>query len=129
MRWLHCVPAPRYALFLWYWRRMTHIGAVMTGRILATSCSPCSVGAGLRAESVLNGLMAAELEPDNWVLVHDAARPCLTPSQLQRLIAEVRDDDVGGILAIPVADTLKRATVGERIELTENRSVSRLSTS
>ena len=82
---------------------------------------PLFCGGGLRAESVLNGLMVAELEPDSWVLVHDAARPCLTPSQLQRLIAEVRDDEVGGILAIPVADTLKRATVGERIELTENR--------
>ena len=83
---------------------------------------PLFCGGALRAESVLNGLMAAEMEPDNWVLVHDAARPCLSQSQLQRLIAEVRDDDVGGILAIPVADTLKRATVEERIELTENRS-------
>lgn len=83
---------------------------------------PLFCGGASRSESVCNGLMAAELEPDSWVLVHDAARPCLSQSQLQRLIAEVRDDDVGGILAIPVADTLKRANAGQRIGLTENRA-------
>ena len=98
-----------------YWHRYdwSHFGDKL---------QPLFCGGALRAESVLNGLMAAELEPDSWVLVHDSARPCLSHSQLGRLIAEVRDDDVGGILAIPVADTLKRATAGERIELTENRA-------
>ncbi|CAG0123418.1 2-C-methyl-D-erythritol 4-phosphate cytidylyltransferase [Rhodocyclaceae bacterium] len=82
---------------------------------------PLYCGGATRAESVLNGLMASELEPDDWVLVHDAARPCLTQVQLARLIAELRDDEVGGILAVPVADTLKRADGEQRIAHTENR--------
>ena len=82
---------------------------------------PLFCGGATRAESVLNGLMAAELEPDDWVLVHDAARPCLSQGQLARLIAELHDDEVGGLLAVPVADTLKRADAGQRVVRTENR--------
>jgi 2-C-methyl-D-erythritol 4-phosphate cytidylyltransferase len=83
---------------------------------------PLYCGGATRAESVLNGLMASELEPDDWVLVHDAARPCLTQAQLSRLIAALRDDDVGGILAVPVADTLKRADGAQRVTRTEDRN-------
>ena len=79
-------------------------------------------GGATRAESVTNGLMASELEPDEWVLVHDAARPCLSAAQLAKLIAELRDDPVGGILAVPVADTLKRADAARHIERTEDRA-------
>ena len=75
-----------------------------------------------RSDTVLNGLIASELEPDDWVLVHDAARPCLDQPQLSRLIAELRDDEVGGILAVPVADTLKRADDQGRIVRTEDRT-------
>jgi 2-C-methyl-D-erythritol 4-phosphate cytidylyltransferase len=82
---------------------------------------PLFCGGATRAESVLNGLLASELEPDDWVLVHDAARPCLTQAHLAKLIAELRDDEVGGILAVPVADTLKRADAEGRILRTENR--------
>lgn len=82
---------------------------------------PLYCGGTTRAESVLNGLMAAELEPEDWVLVHDAARPNLSQEQLGRLIAELREDEVGGILAVPVADTLKRADAEQRIARTENR--------
>ena len=82
---------------------------------------PLYCGGQTRAESVMNGLMAAELEPDDWVLVHDAARPCLSQSQLVRLIVALRDDEVGGILAVPVADTLKRADAAQRVAHTENR--------
>jgi len=82
---------------------------------------PLYCGGAARAESVLNGLMAAELEPDDWVLVHDAARPCLSREQLARLITGLRDDKVGGILAVPVADTLKRADAAQRVVHTENR--------
>lgn len=78
-------------------------------------------GGTTRTESVLNGLMASELEPDDWVLVHDAARPCLTHEHLIRLLAALSDDTVGGILAVPVADTLKRADDSGRIMQTENR--------
>lgn len=83
---------------------------------------PLFCGGRTRAESVLNGLLASELEPDDWVLVHDAARPCLSQAQLARLIGELRDDEVGGILAVPVADTLKRADAADRIARTESRA-------
>src|SRR5512139_2461576 len=82
---------------------------------------PLYCGGQTRAESVLNGLMAAELEPDDWVLVHDAARPCITHALLTRLISELREDPVGGILAAPLADTLKRADAAQRVARTEPR--------
>ena len=82
---------------------------------------PLFCGGERRSDTVLNGLMASELEPDDWVLVHDAARPCLTQAHLAKLIAELRDDEVGGILAVPVSDTLKRADAHDRILRTENR--------
>ena len=82
---------------------------------------PLYCGGATRAESVANGLLASELEPDDWVLVHDAARPCLSQHLLARMIAELRDDPVGGILAVPVADTLKRADARQRIAHTEPR--------
>ncbi|MBE7421978.1 MAG: 2-C-methyl-D-erythritol 4-phosphate cytidylyltransferase [Zoogloeaceae bacterium] len=77
-------------------------------------------GGATRADSVLNGLQAisAFVEPDDWILVHDAARPCLSSGQLDELVDRVGDDAVGGILAIPVADTLKRGTPDRRIEAT-----------
>jgi 2-C-methyl-D-erythritol 4-phosphate cytidylyltransferase len=82
---------------------------------------PLYCGGVLRAETVLNGLLASEIEPDDWVLVHDAARPCLTQAHLAKLIAELRDDAVGGLLAVPMADTLKRADGEGRIQCTESR--------
>ncbi len=82
---------------------------------------PLYCGGNTRAESVANGLLVSELEPDDWVLVHDAARPCLTQAHLDKLISELQDDAVGGILAVPVADTLKRADAMQRIECTESR--------
>jgi len=82
---------------------------------------PLFCGGDTRAESVANGLLASELEADDWVLVHDAARPCLSRAHLAKLISELRDDAVGGILAVPVADTLKRADAQQRIACTEPR--------
>ncbi|MBI3140995.1 MAG: 2-C-methyl-D-erythritol 4-phosphate cytidylyltransferase [Rhodocyclales bacterium] len=80
-------------------------------------------GGPTRADSVLNGLLAmgTEARADDWVLVHDAARPCLATRHLRALIGEVGEDDVGGILAVPVADTLKRAGPDGRIEATVAR--------
>jgi 2-C-methyl-D-erythritol 4-phosphate cytidylyltransferase len=85
--------------------------------------APLWCGGATRRDSVLNGLiaMANVVDPEDWVLVHDAARPCLSREDLGRLIEAVRDDAVGGILAIPVADTLKRADGAERIAATEPR--------
>lgn len=80
-------------------------------------------GGASRAESVANGLAAAALAAadDDWILVHDAARPCLTPALLDALIRELRSDPVGGLLAVPVADTLKRADGEQRVAATEPR--------
>ncbi len=84
-------------------------------------------GGASRQASVMNGLAAlAEFgaSGDDWVLVHDAARPGVTPALIRALIAAVKDDPVGGIIALPVADTLKRVDVedGERIARTESRN-------
>ncbi len=80
-------------------------------------------GGASRAESVANGLraIAGEVASEDWVLVHDAARPCLSRALLDKLLAEVSGDAVGGILAAPVADTLKREGEGRRILATVAR--------
>lgn len=71
-------------------------------------------GGETRAESVLGGLHACAdaVAADDWMLVHDAARPCLTQALLDKLLAQLAADPVGGILAAPVADTLKRQMPG-----------------
>jgi 2-C-methyl-D-erythritol 4-phosphate cytidylyltransferase len=85
-------------------------------------------GGATRAETVLNGLDAISnvCVADDWVLVHDAARPCLPDEMLGKLLDEVADDAVGGLLAVPVADTLKRAAAdtasGARAEATVPRA-------
>ena len=94
---------------------------------------PLYCGGATRRDSVYNGLVAAmdAVEAEDWVLVHDAARPCLPRADLDRLIAEVSGDAVGGLLALPVADTVKRARDGGarhsggelRVEATEDRSL------
>jgi 2-C-methyl-D-erythritol 4-phosphate cytidylyltransferase len=94
--------------------------------------APLYCGGPNRRDSVLNGLVAAasELEPDDWVLVHDAARPCLAREDLARLIdaAEQRarsrvpaEADAGAILAVRLADTLKRGDDTNTIVVTEPR--------
>lgn len=80
-------------------------------------------GGATRAESVTNGLQAAAMvaAADDWVLVHDAARPCISAAMLDALFADLAQDPVGGILAVPVADTLKRADTEQRVAATEPR--------
>ncbi|MEZ0472064.1 2-C-methyl-D-erythritol 4-phosphate cytidylyltransferase [Luteimonas salinilitoris] len=82
----------------------------------------CTGGAA-RADSVLAGLEALprEVRADEFVLVHDAARPNLRREDLQRLLERGRDDPVGAILAAPVRDTLKRAGDDGGIDGTEPR--------
>ncbi len=81
-------------------------------------------GGATRAESVGNGL-AALLErgaaPTDWVLVHDAARCLITPAQINALIDACLPDTVGGLLALPLPDTLKAASNG-RVAATLERS-------
>ena len=76
-------------------------------------------GGETRAESVLNGLNAIKND-HAWVLVHDAARPCLTHQDLDKLLQI--DDEQGAILAIPAVDTIKRANKQQNIIKTEDRS-------
>lgn len=69
------------------------------------------VGGEQRAQTVLNGLqaLARHAGPRDWVLVHDAARPCLRHNDIDRLLAAVDGHADGGLLALPLSDTLKRA--------------------
>jgi 2-C-methyl-D-erythritol 4-phosphate cytidylyltransferase len=81
-------------------------------------------GGDSRAQTVMNGLrFIMERHPDcDWLLVHDAARPCLSPSDLDRLLDAGLKSDSGAILAIPVNDTLKLADEKGSIEQTVDRS-------
>lgn len=79
------------------------------------------VGGATRAQSVLNGLGAIQAQPQDWVLVHDAARPCITPAMIEGVIAALEDDEVGGLLALPVPDTVKRASGDGRVAETISR--------
>jgi 2-C-methyl-D-erythritol 4-phosphate cytidylyltransferase len=89
---------------------------------------PLYCGGKTRRDSVYNGLVAAmsAVDPDDWILVHDAARPCLPKKDLQKLIREARADKVGAILAQPVAETVKRSAEGlagpQRIAASEDRA-------
>ena len=90
----------------------------------AAKLSPLYVGGESRAATVLNALeaLAGQAHAEDWILVHDAARPCLSANALDRLIDEVGEDRTGGLLAIPVADTLKRASDDGRSIRTEPRT-------
>ena len=80
-------------------------------------------GGDSRAATVLNGLHALQnqIAAEDWVLVHDAARPGLTATLLDRLLDTLKHDPVGGLLALPVADTMKRADNDGRVASTEPR--------
>lgn len=72
------------------------------------------IGGTTRAESVLAGLAVIDPLVTQWVLVHDAARPCLVPQDLERLVELTTQSTVGGLLATPVKDTMKRAFAAEQ---------------
>lgn len=73
-----------------------------------------------RAQSVANALAAIEprVAKDDWVLVHDAARPCIRTELVEQFLDELGDDPVGGLLAMPLADTLKSAAEIQRVAAT-----------
>ena len=77
-----------------------------------------------RSHSVRNALaaLAPRAQAEDWVLVHDAARPCLADADLERLIAELAAHPVGGLLATPAADTLKRADAAGCVAATVDRT-------
>lgn len=90
-----------------------HWNAVMTTHAawqsLAARIEVQQVGGNSRAASVLNGMRAIEprVASDSWLLVHDAARPCLRSELVEQFIDELETDLVGGLLALPLADTIK----------------------
>jgi 2-C-methyl-D-erythritol 4-phosphate cytidylyltransferase len=87
---------------------------------LASKVDPVFAGGARRADTVANGLKHLEgrAAKDDWVLVHDAARPCITSMLVEQFLDEVADDPVGGLLAMPLADTLKTADEQQRVAAT-----------
>lgn len=98
--------------------RWAALPAAREGRIQTT------LGGAERADSVLACLLALEGQADaaDWVLVHDAARPCVSQAELASLIEALKNDPVGGLLALPVAETVKRADGGQRVADTVDRT-------
>ncbi|MFD1712248.1 2-C-methyl-D-erythritol 4-phosphate cytidylyltransferase [Ottowia sp. GY511] len=97
-------------------------GVLTSDAAARRTVAPC--GGATRAESVLNGLnhlLAHGAAPGDWVLVHDAARCLVTPAQIDALIDACLPDAVGGLLALPLPDTLK-AEAGGRVAATVDRS-------
>jgi len=100
-------------------RQLTAVVVVLHGadsqaatlRILDDTRVQPVVGGARRSDSVMAGLeaLAGQAAADDWVLVHDAARPCLQREDGARLIARVIDSGIGGILAEPIVDTVKQA--------------------
>jgi 2-C-methyl-D-erythritol 4-phosphate cytidylyltransferase len=81
-------------------------------------------GGETRADTVLNGLkeLRDHADPDDWVLVHDAARPCIRHEDIWKLIEEASENDDGGILALPITDTVKQIKDDGRIDKTVDRT-------
>ncbi|MDE1988960.1 MAG: 2-C-methyl-D-erythritol 4-phosphate cytidylyltransferase [Betaproteobacteria bacterium] len=108
---IHVIVSPEYETFLdctpWH------------GRVTVMPCAGAS-----RADTVRQALdrLSPTLRADDWVLVHDAARPCLSQSALSRLLDTLWNDPVGGLLAVPVADTLKLSGAEGRVRTTVDRS-------
>jgi 2-C-methyl-D-erythritol 4-phosphate cytidylyltransferase len=98
-------------------------GGCFAGLRIATDARVRQVAGGARrCDSVRNALAVITGEDSQWVLVHDAARPCITREDIARLLKEVADDPVGGLLATPLADTIKRADVAQRVVDTPPRA-------
>lgn len=84
-----------------------------------------ALGGKERADSVLSALQSLEglAKEDDWVLVHDAARACITSSDIEKLIDTLKDDAVGGILALPSSDTLKGVTAGLIVDTVDRNHI------
>lgn len=99
-----------------YWT-MPSPSADFKGKLITTH------GGELRHDSVLQGLLALadRATADDWVLVHDAARPCLSQQALERLLIECSDDAVGGLLGLPATNTIKQVNQQGVVEKTLQR--------
>jgi 2-C-methyl-D-erythritol 4-phosphate cytidylyltransferase len=87
---------------------------------LSDKVEPVFAGGAHRADSVRNAIarLGERISPDDWILVHDAARPCIAKELVEQFLDEIGDDPVGGLLAMPLADTLKRADEIQRVSTT-----------
>jgi len=92
-----------------------HDWSALPDKVEATFC-----GGSRRAESVANSLehLKERIAKDDWVLVHDAARPCIQKELVEQFLDELEGDAVGGLLAMPLADTLKSADENLRVAAT-----------
>ncbi len=83
----------------------------------------CAKGGAERCHSVLSGLqhLSEMADADDWVLVHDAARPCVRIEDIDKLLDMLSDNTNGGILAVPVRDTMKRANKSNHVSETVDR--------
>lgn len=98
-----------------WWERVR-----LTGVMAPRRCQ----GGGERYQSVLNGLGSLSehgAEQNDWVLVHDAVRPCVRREDIVRLISEGGAHPVGGVLGVPVRDTIKRVDIESNVEETVSR--------
>ena len=96
-----------------------YIDAILTNYQL-TKIEVMKVGGSSRAISVKNGLNKLNCTENDWVMVHDAARCCILPQTIRRMIEILNSDEVGGILAIPAIDTVKQGD-GQVISKTLDR--------
>jgi len=83
----------------------------------------CVRGGNERYDSVLRGLqfLHDKVNANSWVMVHDGARPCITHASLDRLLQALQKDAVGGLLGVPVTDTVKRIDANHNVESTLDR--------
>ena len=90
---------------------------------LSDKVEPVFAGGAHRADSVRNAIsqLGDRIAPEDWILVHDAARPCIAKELVEQFLDEIGDDPVGGLLAMPLADTLKRADEIQRVAATVAR--------
>ncbi|MEH6568998.1 MAG: 2-C-methyl-D-erythritol 4-phosphate cytidylyltransferase [Halioglobus sp.] len=98
-------------------RRHSNMACLRDSRVKLTH------GGATRSESVLAALsaLAEKASPADWVLVHDAARPCVSPAHIEALMTTVMANNVGGILAHAVVDTVKRASKNGQVTQTLDR--------
>ena len=93
--------------------------------LLGSKVSTARVGGNSRGQTVINGLDAIAgrltLGADDWVMVHDAARPCIRTELVEQFIDELENDSVGGLLALPLNDTIKFDDGNLRVEKTVSR--------
>ena len=106
------------------WSVVAPADTVLT-QLLSAMHLVAACASSTRAMTVFNGLkhlLTQGADPQDWVLVHDAARCLITPAQINALIDACQNDEVGGLLALPLPDTLKSSTLEGRVTATIPRS-------